>query len=126
MIFLCRTADLADPGTANVVLDEGDDELDVVIVMSGGSTRAYINRCPHQFIPLETFPNHFLTTDKRHLVCSGHGALFEPQTGLCVHGPCAGQRLQRLNLAEKEGALYLDEARLPAEIARATRASRRW
>jgi nitrite reductase/ring-hydroxylating ferredoxin subunit len=126
VIFLCRRADLADPGTVNVVLGEGVDELDIVIVNSDGNAHAYINCCPHQFIPLETFPNHFLTADKRHLVCSGHGALFELDTGICAGGPCVGQALERLKIAEKDGALYLDEMQPPAEIARAKRANRRW
>jgi nitrite reductase/ring-hydroxylating ferredoxin subunit len=110
----------------NVVLGEGADELDIVIVNSDGNARAYINCCPHQFIPLETFPNHFLTADKRHLVCSGHGALFELHTGICAGGPCVGQALERLKIAEKDGALYLDETQPPAEIARAKRVNRRW
>jgi nitrite reductase/ring-hydroxylating ferredoxin subunit len=126
LIFLCRRADLADPGTANVVLGDGTDELDIIIVNSDGKAHAYINCCPHQFIPLETFPNHFLTEDKRHLVCSGHGALFELSTGFCARGPCAGQALDRLKISEKDGAVYLDEAQPPAEIARARRESRRW
>ncbi len=126
MIFLCRQADLADPGTANVVLGEGADELDILIVNSRGKAHAYINCCPHQFIPLETFPNHFLTDDKRHLVCSGHGALFELESGICSRGPCAGQALDRLRITEKDGALYLDEILPPPEIARAKRANRRW
>ena len=126
MIFLCRKSDLADPGTANVVLGHGADELDIVIVQAGGKAHAYINCCPHQFIPLETFPNHFLSEDRRHLVCSGHGALFDLATGICARGPCEGEGLRRLNIAEQEDAIYLNESDSPAEIARARRAGQRW
>ena len=77
VIFLCRIDEIAaDPGTKNVVLGEGDDQLDIIIVQTNGARHAYVNSCPHQFIPLETFPNHFLTADKKFLVCSGHGARF--------------------------------------------------
>jgi len=126
LIFLCRVAELSDPGTKNVVFGEGEDELDVVIVKTQGTAYAYINSCPHQFIPLETFPNQFLTSDKRHLICSGHGALFELATGLCTQGPCVGQALDRLKTVECDGGIYLDEALPTAVIARAKRASRRW
>jgi nitrite reductase/ring-hydroxylating ferredoxin subunit len=126
VIFLCRTADIADPGTANVVLGQGEDELDVVIVKAAGRVRAYINCCPHQFIPLETFPNHFLTEDRRHLVCSGHGALFELGTGLCTQGPCEGLSLDALGIVECEGSVFLAEDLPPGEIARKKRAGRRW
>ena len=30
-IFLCRVDEFADPGTRNVVLGEGEDELDIII-----------------------------------------------------------------------------------------------
>jgi naringenin degradation protein FdeD len=126
VIFLCRIDELADPGTKNVVLGSGEDELDIIVVQSEGARHAYINCCPHEFIPLETFPNHFLTEDKTFLVCSGHGARFALHSGECVSGPCLGGGLDRLNTTEKEGALYLSEARAPEEIARDKRASRRW
>jgi nitrite reductase/ring-hydroxylating ferredoxin subunit len=108
------------------VLGAGDDELDIIIVQSKGTRRAYINSCPHQFIPLETFPNHFLTADKTHLVCSGHGAQFALQTGMCTRGPCLGKGLDRLAIEEKDGAIYLAEPLTPAEIARSKRSLRRW
>ena len=125
-VFLCRIDQLQDLGTWNVVLGEGDEELDIVIVQTKGARYAYINSCPHQFIPLETFPNHFLTEDKTHLVCSGHGAQFALDTGACTRGPCLGKGLDPLRIEEKDGAIYLSETLSPAEIARTKRASRRW
>jgi nitrite reductase/ring-hydroxylating ferredoxin subunit len=125
-VFLCRIEQLQDPGTFNVVLGEGEEELDIVIVQSNGARYAYINSCPHQFIPLETFPNHFLTEDKAHLVCSGHGAQFALSTGACVRGPCLGKSLDGLRIEEKDGAVYLAEALAPGEIARNKRSLRRW
>ena len=126
MIFLCRIDELADPGTRNVVLGEGGDALDIILVQTNGARYAYVNCCPHQFIPLETFPNHFLTEDKRYLVCSGHGARFELDTGACHSGPCLGRGLDRLRIVEDAGAVYLDETRPPEEIARQGHAARRW
>ena len=125
-VFLCRIDQLADPGTWNVVLEESDEELDIVIVQTNSTRHAYINSCPHQFIPLETFPNHFLTEDKRFLVCSGHGARFELATGACYSGPCLGKGLDRLKIAERDGGIYLAETQAPGEIARNKRLSRRW
>lgn len=126
MIFLCSRADLARTGAKGVVLGEGADRLDIVVVEENGARHAYINSCPHQFLPLETFPDHFFTQDKKHLVCSGHGALFEPASGLCIEGPCEGERLGRLAIAEKDGAIYLDEAGAPGDIARAKMSKRNW
>lgn len=125
-IFLCRIDELADPGTKNVVLGQGEDELDIIIVQRKGARHAYVNCCPHQFIPLETFPNHFLTEDKRYLVCSGHGARFELDTGACYSGPCLGKGLDRLAIEERDGGVYLAEALSPPEIVRDRRMKRRW
>jgi len=125
-IFLCRIDQLQDPGTWNVVLGEGEAELDIIVVQTEGTRHAYINSCPHQFIPLETFPNHFLTDDRKYLVCSGHGARFDLATGACISGPCLGQGLDRLAIEEKEDALYLAEPLAPEEIARNKRLARRW
>ena len=114
MIFLCRIDELADPGTRNAVLGEGEDELDIIVVQTKGERHAYINCCPHQFIPLETFPNRFLSEDKKHFVCSGHGARFALSTGECVRGPCLGKSLDRLAILERDGGVYLAETRSPA------------
>jgi nitrite reductase/ring-hydroxylating ferredoxin subunit len=45
------------------------------------------------------------------LICSTHGALYAPDTGLCVGGPCRGKRLEALGLEESEGQVWLSEAR---------------
>jgi nitrite reductase/ring-hydroxylating ferredoxin subunit len=126
VIFLCQVAALDDPGTKNIVLGDGEDALDIIVVQTDGARHAYVNSCPHQFIPLETFPNHFFTEDKKYLVCSGHGARFAPESGACVSGPCLGRGLDRLATEEKDGALYLAESASPEDIARGKRLSRRW
>ena len=126
MTFLCTLEGLADPGTKNVVLGEAPDELDIVIVQERGVRHAFINSCPHEHIPLETFPNHFLTEDKKHLLCSGHGARFVLASGECVSGPCLGKSLTRLAIEERDGSLYLADPRAPEDIARTARATRRW
>jgi nitrite reductase/ring-hydroxylating ferredoxin subunit len=126
VIFLCRVAEMDDPGTKNIVLGDGEDALDIIVVQAEATRHAYVNSCPHQFIPLETFPNHFLTEDKTHLVCSGHGARFALDSGVCVSGPCLGRGLDRLMTQEQDGALYLAEPLSPDAIARQKRLSRRW
>jgi nitrite reductase/ring-hydroxylating ferredoxin subunit len=61
-----------------------------------GVVHAYVNRCPHAGTPLDLNRDGFLGADGRHIVCSRHGAVFTPETGLCVEGPCPGARLERL------------------------------
>ena len=126
MTFLCKIESLRDPGTQNVVLVEAPDELDIIIVQTGGTRHADINSCPHEHIPLEKYTNHFLTEHKKYLLCSGHGARFVLATGECISGPCFARSLTRLPIEELDGAIYLADPRPPEEIARSLRATRRW
>lgn len=76
-----------------------------------GKVYGYVNSCRH--VPIELDWNHgeFFDTSKLYLICSTHGALYAPDTGLCVGGPCRGKRLEALGLEESEGQVWLSEAR---------------
>ena len=67
-----------------------------LVVNHEGRYHAYVNRCPHAGTPLDLWPNEFWTEDGRYLICATHGAIFAPDTGVCVEGPCPGARLERL------------------------------
>ena len=43
-----------------------------------------------------------LVAARRTLVCATHGAIYEPDTGRCIGGPCVGDRLERLDV-RREG-----------------------
>ena len=76
------------------------------IVNHDGRHYAFVNRCPHAGTPLDLWPNEFLTEDGRFLICATHGAVFEPDTGRCVEGPCPGSRLEPLRI-ETDGESLL-------------------
>ena len=42
---------------------------------------AYENRCPHLGVELDWTPGVFFDTAQEHIVCSTHGAYFEPDSG---------------------------------------------
>jgi nitrite reductase/ring-hydroxylating ferredoxin subunit len=92
-----RLAAEVPPGhTATLHLLCGDRRVEGFVVHHGGVYRAYVNRCPHTGTPLDLWPNEFFTEDGRWLICATHGALFEPATGACTAGPCAGDALTPL------------------------------
>jgi nitrite reductase/ring-hydroxylating ferredoxin subunit len=74
----------------------------------GGLVHGYVNRCPHAGTELDWEPGEFFEEAQLYLVCSTHGALFEPSTGFCVAGPCRGASLGRLPVREEDGQVYLD------------------
>jgi len=59
-----------------------------------GRVVAYRNECPHTGGELDWNEGDFLERDGKLVVCATHGALFEPETGRCVAGPCRGATLE--------------------------------
>jgi nitrite reductase/ring-hydroxylating ferredoxin subunit len=72
-----------------------------------GVVHAYVNRCPHAGTELDWQPGEFFDESGLYLICSTHGALFAPGNGYCVGGPCRGASLQRLEVSESEGHIFL-------------------
>jgi nitrite reductase/ring-hydroxylating ferredoxin subunit len=95
---ICRLADLEDCGSRGFTVGGGDWPLRGFVVRSGKEVRAFVNRCPHAGHPLDLRPHRFLTPDRALILCSSHGALFEKDAGLCLAGPCAGERLRAVPL----------------------------
>lgn len=68
---------------------------------------AYVNRCAHASVELDWQEGEFFDSEARYLICATHGALYHPVSGYCVAGPCRGAPLQRLNVEERDGHIYL-------------------
>ena len=69
---------------------------------------AYENRCRHIAISLDFDNGEFFTQDGKYLFCQTHGAVYEPDTGLCVHGPCKGANLFSIPLEIGESGFWID------------------
>jgi nitrite reductase/ring-hydroxylating ferredoxin subunit len=67
---------------------------------------AYVNRCSHVPVEMDWQPGRFLDHDRRWIVCSIHGATYEPADGRCVGGPCGRSRLMPLEMHEAGGVVY--------------------
>lgn len=103
----CPLDAIASGRTATFRLRCGGRDLAGFVVRVDGRWHAYVNRCPHVGTPLDLWPNDFLTEDGRFLVCATHGALFDPATGACLAGPCAGDALTPLPVRREEGAVVV-------------------
>jgi nitrite reductase/ring-hydroxylating ferredoxin subunit len=71
-----------------------------------GRVVAYLNRCAHVPTEMDWQPGEFLDADRRFIVCSMHGAVYEPTSGQCIAGPCAGERLMAIDVVERAGHVY--------------------
>lgn len=76
------------------------------VVRHRGRLYAYLNRCPHNGSTLDWVPGQFFSEDGENLVCQTHGALFAPDSGNCLYGPCPGA-LSALPLREEGGSLLV-------------------
>ena len=105
--YLCASADLAERGQALVfdLLQYGQ-PVRAFALRVDGRVVAYLNRCVHVPAEMDWRPGEFLDSDKRFILCSTHGAAYEPQDGRCVAGPCGRGRLTRVDVAERDGQVY--------------------
>lgn len=106
-LALCASADLAERGSAKVwdVRVYGQPGRAFALRFDG-VVRAYLNRCVHVPTEMDWQPGEFLDADRRWIVCSIHGATYEPASGLCMGGPCGRGRLTVLQVDEADGQVY--------------------
>lgn len=109
-MLLCRAEDLV-AGKARS-FQVGKTRIVVVCTLQG-SVHAYLNRCPHLGVPLNWGDDQFMDSDGSLLRCATHGALFEPDSGLCILGPCRGEHLWQLECSIRDGQVVVDESELP-------------
>jgi nitrite reductase/ring-hydroxylating ferredoxin subunit len=81
----------------------------IVLTVPDGSIVAWRNACPHMGIELDWDARRLLTRDGRYLQCTGHGALFRLDNGVCLRGPCVGEALQRVAIRVEDGMVVVDE-----------------
>jgi nitrite reductase/ring-hydroxylating ferredoxin subunit len=105
--FLCDSAALEECGDA-VVFDvlEWGQSASAFAVRYDNEVVAYLNQCAHVPTQMDWEPGKFWDQDKRFIICSVHGALYDPPDGQCVGGPCAGKRLVKLTVQERDKQVY--------------------
>jgi nitrite reductase/ring-hydroxylating ferredoxin subunit len=75
----------------------------VLVGKVDGAWKAYLNVCAHRELPLDLGAASPMSDDGEYLLCHQHGALYERADGLCVVGPCVGERLKALEVREGGG-----------------------
>lgn len=105
--LLCRLEEIPESGAKGIEIGEGADALDLILLRRNGRILGYLNSCPHQWTPLDIFPDKFLDRSGNLLICSTHGARFRADDGFCVWGPCQGARLTPVAIKIEAGAVWL-------------------
>jgi len=105
-IELCASGELAEGGLAvsfDVVI-EGE-HCRAFAIRFEGRAHAYLNRCTHVAMELDWQPNRFFDDTGQWLLCASHGAVYAPDTGEGVAGPCQGGLL-KIELTEADGVVW--------------------
>jgi nitrite reductase/ring-hydroxylating ferredoxin subunit len=105
-VALCNSHELADGGLA-VPFDVmyGGQSCRAFAIRYRGQVHAYLNRCSHVAMEMDWQPNQFFDDTGRWLLCSTHGAAYQPDTGACAGGPCRGG-LVRIEVTESDGVVH--------------------
>jgi nitrite reductase/ring-hydroxylating ferredoxin subunit len=106
---LCRFDELPDGEGREIVFGAGADRFRILVVRRGESAWAYVNLCPHNYIPLNDQPDRFVTFDHQWIVCSTHGAVFRYEDGYCEDGPCQGRSLERMDVVLRGGRVRIPD-----------------
>ena len=107
--LICASTDLADGGAGfRFEVERGNTTASAFAVRHQGKVYAYINRCAHIGVELDWVPGRFFDDSGLYLTCATHGAIYRPDDGTCVAGPCTGARLTTLPLVEQGGSVFLE------------------
>jgi len=103
---LCRLEDIPDGGAKGFPPAPGG-FTGLMAVRQGDAVFVYVNSCPHIGTPLDWTPDRFLSADGGRIVCATHGAEFQIADGVCIRGPCRGDRLEPVTIQIKDGTIYV-------------------
>ncbi len=82
----------------------------VLLARSGDHIFAFVNACPHQFLPLDYRRGSVVSADGKALLCSNHQAGFDLESGEGVSGFGIGCALDPVPVrVNTEGMVVIDD-----------------
>jgi nitrite reductase/ring-hydroxylating ferredoxin subunit len=104
---LCAATQLVEKGSA-LVFDvlQYREPTRAFALRFDGRVVAYLNRCVHVPTEMDWQPGEFLDSGREFILCSIHGAAYDPLNGRCVAGPCGRGKLTELRVEEEAGEVY--------------------
>ncbi|WP_415767870.1 Rieske (2Fe-2S) protein [Paraburkholderia sp. J69-1] len=84
----------------------------IFVVRHASGVRAWRDACPHYGdTPMAWRKDAWLDAGGTRIVCHAHGAWFDIESGVCVKGPCMGQRLTPVALhIDAQGRVFMHDA----------------
>lgn len=100
---VCALQDIPDQNTLCVEISG----FPLVLVRFGNTARAFVNACPHQFMPLNHKGEKLISADKTILRCTNHSAGFSVETGEGVEGLGIGECLDPVPIHIANGDILI-------------------
>ena len=109
---ICGMHDLKDSGRGvRFMLAAAGGLRTAFVIRHAGQVYGYLNECAHRALELDWMEGEFFDARREFLICAAHGARYDPVSGVCIDGACAGRGLAGLPL-EISG----DEVRLARDL----------
>lgn len=102
-VRLCPTDALAEGRARNFVLEIRGRRFHGFVARRQGQVYGYVDRCPHQGLPLAQTLDDYLSPTGEFIICDWHGAIFAVEDGRCLGGPCRGQALSPWPVTSRDG-----------------------
>lgn len=106
---LCAESQIKEGEGRGFVFGSGMEREALFVVRWKGALHAYRNVCPHAGTPLDWPEDRFFDSEGDYLMCGTHGAVFRPEDGVCIEGPCQGRALERVAIRFEDGVIYSAE-----------------
>lgn len=106
-ILVCESGALEEGGKGvRFLVTAGGYDTTGFVVRYQGVARAYLNRCAHVPVELDWAEGEFFESSGLYLMCATHGALYAPESGHCLGGPCRGGRLRPIGVIEQGDRIF--------------------
>ncbi|HEU4851834.1 MAG TPA: Rieske 2Fe-2S domain-containing protein [Telluria sp.] len=106
-ILVCASDEVAEGGKGvRFPVQVYGDQATGFVVRRGGKAYGYLNRCAHVPTELDWFKGEFFESSGMYIMCQTHGAIYTPETGVCVGGPCKGGHLKPISVEEDNNSIY--------------------
>ncbi len=104
---LCSIDDIPPDSAKGFTIEHEAQARRIIVLKMDDRLFIYENRCPHVGTPLDWVPDQFLDESNSLIQCATHGALFRPEDGYCVAGPCQGQSLKQITFKVTDKQIFV-------------------
>lgn len=105
--LICSSSELLNGATGvRFEVEYFAEPVPAFVVRHEGAAYGYLNRCGHLPMEMDFHVGEFFDDERRNLICSTHGAVYDTRTGACLGGPCGSSPLVALEIEERSGSIF--------------------